>query len=375
MTTSPDVRRYRSNWQGEVDSAALYRAMAQAEDGSANAKVYENLASIEEKHAAFWEERLGAAGHPPGTRKPSWRARILMWCARRWGAESVLPTVASHEYVARNDYAPQRETAKTGMTGEERMHARVLQTMLAKTSGVEGSTLGRIEGRHHSLGRNTLRAAVLGANDGLCSNLALVMGVAGASVSERTVTLAGIAGLLAGACSMALGEWISVKSSRELAEREMKIERSELEANPEQEREELQLIYESKGLPADEARELSAKLLSDPNTALDVLAREELGIDPSDLGGSPWMAAGSSMLLFSIGAVIPLAPFVFLHGLAAFAASVAAGAFGLYLIGAGISVFTGRSAFFSGSRQLVLGLAAAAVTFVIGKLIGGAVGG
>ncbi|HEX9294840.1 MAG TPA: VIT1/CCC1 transporter family protein [Polyangiaceae bacterium] len=373
--TSADVRRYLSNWQGEVDSAALYRAMAKAEGVSANAKVYENLASIEEKHAAFWEERLGAAGHPPGTRQPSWRARILMWCARRWGAESVLPTVASHEYVARNDYAPQRETAKTGMSGEERMHARVLQTMLAKTSGVAGSTLGRIEGRHHSVGRNTLRAAVLGANDGLCSNLALVMGVAGANVSERTVMLAGIAGLLAGACSMALGEWISVTSSRELAEREMKIERSELEANPEQEREELQLIYESKGLPARQAQELSARLLTDPDTALDVLAREELGIDPNDLGGSPWTAAGSSMLLFAVGAVIPLAPFFFLHSATALFASVAGGAFGLYLIGAGISVFTGRSALFSGARQLVLGLAAAGVTFAIGKLIGIAVAG
>jgi vacuolar iron transporter family protein len=375
MTTLDDVRRYMANWQGEVDSAAQYRAMAASEAGSESAKVYESLAVIEEKHAAFWESRLAAAGHPPGERRPSWRARVLIFFARRWGASSILPTVASHEYMSRNDYAPQRETAKTGMTGEERMHARVLQTMLAKTSGVEGSTLGRIEGRHHSVGGNTLRASVLGANDGLCSNLSLVMGVAGASVSEHTVLLTGIAGLLAGACSMGLGEWVSVTSSRELSEREVKIERDELEADPEQEREELQLIYEAKGLGAEEAKDLSSKLLADPKTALDVLAREELGIDPSEHGGSAWAAALSSMLLFSVGAVIPVLPFFFLRGSIAIFASIAAGSVGLFLIGASISIFTGRSALFSGARQLLLGLLAAGATFAIGKLIGVAVGG
>jgi VIT1/CCC1 family predicted Fe2+/Mn2+ transporter len=375
MTTPDDVRRYMANWQGEVDSAAQYRAMAASEAGSDAAKVYESLAAIEEKHAAFWESRLEALGQPARPRNPSWRARVLIFFARRWGAGAVLPTVASHEYTSRNDYAPQRETANTGMTGEERVHARVLQTMLAKTSGVEGSTLGRIEGRHHSVGGNTLRASVLGANDGLCSNLSLVMGFAGASVSEHTVLLAGIAGLLAGACSMGLGEWVSVTSSRELSEREVKIEREELEASPEQEREELQLIYEAKGLGADEARELSSKLLADPKTALDVLAREELGIDPSERGGAAWAAALSSMLLFSVGAVVPVVPFFFLHGSGAILASIGAGSVGLFLIGAGISIFTGRSALFSGGRQLLLGLLAAGATFAIGKIIGVAVGG
>jgi vacuolar iron transporter family protein len=255
------------------------------------------------------------------------------------------------------------------------MHARVLKTMLAKTSGVEGSTLGRIEGRHHAVAGNTLRAAVLGANDGLCSNLSLVMGVAGASVTEHTVLLAGVAGLLAGACSMGLGEWVSVTSSRELAEREMNIERSELEANPEQEREELQLIYEAKGLGTEEAKDLSTKLLADPKTALEVLTREELGIDPNDRSGSPRSAAVSSMILFALGAIVPVLPFFFVRGPGAILTSVGAGSIGLFLIGASISLFTGRSAVFSGLRQLVLGLAAAGVTFAIGKLVGVAVAG
>jgi VIT1/CCC1 family predicted Fe2+/Mn2+ transporter len=374
MTNHADVSRYLANWQAEVDSAAQYRAMA-AGSSAPEARVYESLAVIEEKHASFWEERLRSVGRTPGPRRPSWRARTLMWSARRWGAASILPTVASHELVSRNDYVPQRETSKTGMTGEERMHARVLETMLSKTSGVQGSTIGKIEGRHHSLAGNTLRAAVLGANDGLCSNLALVMGVAGASVNEHTVLLTGIAGLLAGAASMGLGEWVSVTSSRELAARELRIERGELEASPEQEREELQLIYEAKGLTPEEAKDLSSKLLADPKNALEVLAREELGIDPADLGGSPWAAAGTSMLLFALGAVIPVVPFMFLKGTPAIVASIAAGGAALFLIGTIISIFTGRSAAFSGGRQLVLGLLAAGVTFAVGRLIGVAIGG
>jgi VIT1/CCC1 family predicted Fe2+/Mn2+ transporter len=375
MPSPEDVRRYVANWQGEVDGAALYRAMADSEPDAKLGKVYQGLAAIEEKHAGFWEKQMRAVGREPGPRTPSWRARVLMWCARRFGAKFVLPTMASQEYVGRNDYLAQPETAATGMTHEERMHARVLGAMLTKTSGVEGSMLARVEGRHRSVGGNALRAAVLGANDGLCSNLSLVMGVAGASVSGHAILVTGLAGLLAGACSMALGEWVSVTSSRELAEREMKIERDELAASPEEEREELQLIYEGKGLSGEEARELSTKLLTDPKSALDVLTREELGINPDELGGSAWVAAGTSMLLFATGAVVPVLPFFFLEGQTAILVSIAAGALGLFIIGAGISVFTGRSAIFSGTRQLLLGLAAAGVTFGIGKLVGAAITG
>jgi len=370
-----DILRYRANWQGEVDGAAIYRAMAGAEPDPKLGKVYESLAAIEEKHATFWEKHLREAGGPLGSRKPSWRARVLIWCARRWGASYVLPTMAHQEYVGRNDYLPQRETAATAMTHEERMHARVLESMLAKTSGVGGATLARVEGRHRGVGGNALRAAVLGANDGLCSNLSLVMGVAGASASGRAILVTGLAGLLAGACSMALGEWVSVTSSRELAAREVRIERDELETNPEEEREELQLIYETKGLSTEEARQLSAKLLADPKSALDVLTREELGIDPDQLGGSAWVAAGTSMLLFASGALVPVAPFFVWAGPTGVAASIAAGAVGLFVIGAGISVFTGRSVLLSGGRQLLLGLLAAGVTFGLGRLVGVAVAG
>ncbi len=370
----PDIRRYLANWQAEVDSTLQYLAMADHEPDPATARVYHNLAEIERKHADFWEMRLRAAGHDPGPRKPSWRARVLVFCARRWGAKSVLETVASSEYQNRDDYVPQMETAATAMTSEEHAHARVLRSILAKT-GLGAASFVRTERGHRRLGGNALRAAVLGSNDGLSSNLSLVMGVAGASVDTHTILLAGVAGLLAGACSMAMGEWISVKSSRELAEREIRTERDELESNPEEERQELQLIYEAKGLGPEEAAELSAKLLSDPKAAIDVLAREELGIDPSVLGGSPWIAAGTSMLLFALGALVPLMPFMFLTGGAAIVASLASGGAGLCLIGTAIAVFTGRSALYSAGRQLLLGMLAAGATFGIGRLIGVAVAG
>jgi VIT1/CCC1 family predicted Fe2+/Mn2+ transporter len=375
MTSKSDVDRYRENLQAEVDSAAQYHALAQAESRSTVAEVYRKLAAAEEKHAAFWEARLEKAGARRRPRAPSWRARTLIWIARRLGPQFVLPTIASQEYTDRNMYLAHPETRGTNMTEEERMHARVLQNLVAKTKGVEGATLGQLEGRHRTVGSNALRAAVLGANDGLCSNLSLIMGVAGASVDNRTILMTGLAGLLAGACSMALGEWVSVKSARELAEREMRIEKSELDEAPEEEREELQLIYEAKGLSKSEAIELSTKMIKNPTSALDALSREELGINPDELGGSPNVAALTSFLLFAIGAVVPLAPYFFVGGKGAIMASVAAGAVGLFAIGAAITLFTGRSVLASGGRQLALGMAAAAVTFAIGRTIGVAVGG
>ena len=224
------------------------------------------------------------------------------------------------------------------------------------------------------MGGNALRAAVLGANDGLCSNLSLVTGVAGAAPSGRAVLLAGIAGLVAGAFSMALGEWVSVTSARELAEREVATEQDELDATPEDEREELQLIYEAKGLNPAEAEQLSRELLARPRAALEVLTREELGIDPGDLGGSPWTAAGMSFVLFAVGAVVPVLPLVFVSGRTAVAVSVSVSALALFGIGAAITVLTGRSVWRTGLRQLVLGLAAAGSTFVIGRLVGVAIG-
>lgn len=366
----PDELRFRANRQDEIDSAAQYRAMADAEPDEAAARVYRELADIEHKHAMFWEAQLRALGVDPGPAHPSRRARVLGWLARRFGARLILPTVASREVAGRHDYAGQPETAHTRMPAQERSHARVLQAMIQRRGGATGAELARLEGRHRNVGANALRAAVLGANDGLCSNLALVMGVAGASANGSAIAIAGIAGLIAGSASMALGEWISVTSARELAERELRIEREELAAAPEQELEELQLIYEAKGVPPELASQVARSLLREPGAALEVLAREELGIDPRELGGSARTAALVSFLLFAFGALFPVLPYLLASGTAAFASSIALSGLALFGIGAAITLFTGRPVWRSGLRQLLLGLAAAGVTYAVGSALG-----
>src|SRR2546427_1834084 len=315
MGDRDDTQRYLENWQDEVDGAAEYRAMATSEPNPRLAKVYANLAAMEEAHIAFWEERLRKAGAAVPPRRPTWRSRVLGWIARRFGPELVLATIAAKEEVDQNVYVGQLETAGTRMPAQERWHAKVLkQLVVTQPRGLEGSFLGRLEGRHRSVGGNALRAAVLGANDGLCSNLSLVMGVAGASIDSRGILVTGVAGLLAGACSMALGEWVSVTSSRELAQREIRIESSELTEDPAGEGDELKLIYEAKGLSPSEAETMVRHLLADRASAIDALSREELGIDPKGLGGSAWEAAVTSFVLFAIGAAVPILPFVGARG-------------------------------------------------------------
>jgi VIT1/CCC1 family predicted Fe2+/Mn2+ transporter len=371
MRDRDEIRRYLENWQDEVDSATEYRAMASSEPDPRLVRVYANLAEMEEAHIAFWEDRLRKAGASVPPRRPSWRSRVLGGIARRFGPELVLATIAANEEVDQNVYVKQPETASTRMPAQERWHAKVLKQLVAtQPRGLEGSFLGRLEGRHRSVGGNALRAAVLGANDGLCSNLSLVMGVAGASIDSHGILVTGLAGLLAGACSMALGEWVSVTSSRELAQREIRIESSELTEDPEGEGDELKLIYEAKGLSPGEAETMVRHMLADRASAIDALTREELGIDPNQLGGSAWEAAITSFVLFAIGAVVPILPFVVARGSIAVASSLVISAVGLFAIGAAITLFTGAPVWRSGGRQLLLGLAAAGLTFGVGKLIG-----
>jgi len=366
-----DLSRYRANLQGEVDGAAIYEALAKSEADPKLAGVFARLAAVERAHGDFWRKRIGGRGRlaPPG---PSPRARALSWLARRFGPAFVLPTLAATETRDSAGYDGQPEAKAEGLPQEERSHALLMQAAAGK-GGLPGPTLALLEGRHRG-GGNTLRAAVLGANDGLVSNMSLVMGVAGAAGSGRTLLLTGLAGLVSGACSMAMGEWLSVTSSRELYQSQIATEAEELRTVPDEEREELVLIYQAKGIPEAQARALADQLLSNEGTALDTLAREELGVDPNELGGSAWVAAGSSFLLFSVGAIVPVAPFMALTGTTAVVASLAASGVALALIGAGTSLFTGRSMTFSAARQLLIGLAAAGVTYGAGALTGSVVG-
>ncbi|CAN5778015.1 hypothetical protein BH23ACT10_BH23ACT10_37690 [soil metagenome] len=366
-----DAERYRRNLQAEIDGAAIYRAMAAGEDNADLAKVYVSLAETEERHAQLWARQLEGVGETAPT-DPTWQARMLVFMARRLGPQWVLPSIARQERSGRRMYDDQPEAHGTGFAGDERSHARVLRDI--QTAGLSGDALARLEGRHRSIGGNALRAAVLGANDGLVSNLSLVMGVAGASLPGRSILITGLAGLLAGAFSMAMGEWVSVQSSREAAEHQMEIESDELDTFPDEELEELRLIYQAKGLSVEEATALADNLMDDRQAMLDVKAREELGIDPDELGGSPAVAAWSSFLLFAIGAIVPVIPYLFTEGGAAVMLAVLGSGIGLFALGAATTIITGRSAPRSGLRQLLIGWAAAALTYGIGAAIGVSIG-
>lgn len=371
MADTIEVRRFLRNWQAESDAVFLYQRLAQAEENSDLKSVYSRLAENEKGHARVWAEKLKTAGVELPPLKVSPRIRALGWLAARFGNSFVLPTLAGIEKKAGTEYDGQADAEAAGMPSDERSHARIFGYLAKGTpGGLQGGSVARLEGRHRSNGGNALRAGVLGANDGLVSNFSLVMGVAGAEIAGGGILITGLAGLLAGAISMALGEWLSVQSSRELYLNQIAIEKDELDAAPEEEKAELALIYQAKGLPAGEARALADKLLSDPASALDTLAREELGIDPKELGGSAWEAAFTSFLLFAAGAIIPVLPFMFLSGAHAILWSAAASAVGLFVIGAAITLVTGKNLLYSGVRQVLFGLAAAAITFAIGHLIG-----
>ncbi|GAA0543357.1 VIT1/CCC1 family predicted Fe2+/Mn2+ transporter [Rhizomicrobium palustre] len=372
-----DRSRFTANIQGEIDSAALYRALSEAEANPQLAQIYVKLAAVEEEHAAFWARELEKAGHRVPSLRPSLRSRLLSFLARRFGPGMVLPTVNTLEQIDSGQYDKQTEAVAGGLPQAERSHARIINALAGGGNTVaEVGSLARLEGRHRGLGGNALRAAVLGANDGLVSNLSLVMGVAGAALSSHVVLMTGLAGLAAGACSMAMGEWLSVATARESYERQIAAEAEELAQVPEEEQEELALIYQAKGIPEDTARTMAAQLISNKESALDTLAREELGIDPAELGGSPWAAAGTSFGLFAAGAIFPILPYLFgFSGLAAVAGSLFVSGLALMGIGAATALFTGGSAFKLALRSLGFGFGAAALTFAIGKLIGVAVAG
>ncbi|MGH8745827.1 MAG: VIT1/CCC1 transporter family protein, partial [Burkholderiales bacterium] len=356
-------------------SAAMYRAMAGLEPQAELAEIFQRLAAVEESHAEFWQKQLSDAGVPAQAPRPGWRARLLIRIARHFGPGLVLPTLRTLEQLDREQYDDQPESRDTLLPAQERSHARLLSRLsgAARTTW-DGSAYTSVEGRHGAGGGNALRAAVLGANDGLVSNLSLVMGVTGAAFSVHTVLVTGLAGLIAGACSMAMGEWLSVQSSRELYLKQIATERDELAQVPDEEKEELILIYQSKGMDRASAEQTAARVMANKDAALDTLVREEIGVNPADLGGSAWSAAAASFVVFTLGAIFPVAPFFVLGGNAAVGASLALSAAALFGSGALTSVFTGRSVAFSGLRQVAIGIAAACVTYGLGKLLGASIG-
>ncbi|MBW3576309.1 MAG: VIT1/CCC1 transporter family protein [Actinobacteria bacterium] len=364
-----DATRFREFWEDELRAADLYRRLA--EHAGDRRDVFLALAETEERHAAHWAELLSEAGVDDLRRpRPDLRTRLLVLVARRFGIHAVLPIVIRAEATDADKYRTVAH-APEAMSQEEIAHGRVL----AAVGGVStaGGRIATSEGRHRTGAGGALRAAVFGVNDGLVSNFSLVMGVAGGTQDNRVILLAGVAGLFAGAFSMGTGEWISVRSQTELYQREIAIEREELRRWPEEEQAELALIFRAKGMAHAEAEAVAARIMSDPDAALDTLAREELGVDPEDLA-SPWVAAISSFVSFALGAAVPVVPFLISAGVAALVAAAALSAAALLTVGASLSIFTGRGAALSGGRMVGVGVLAAAATYLIGTLFGVAVG-
>lgn len=370
MKPTDDIQRFRANLIDELNGAALYSALAAAELDPNRRDIFLQLAAAEARHAGFWRDKLTAAGVTDVAFSPTLRTRLLGALARRFGPRFVLPTVAAAEFNDRGKYLNQPDALS--ISAEERGHAAVVEAIAgpARRTSTLGNDIGRAEPWHRNASGNNLRAAVLGANDGLVSNFCLMMGVAGAGTPSATILLTGLAGLFAGACSMALGEWLSVTNARELATMQLAREREEIEQTPEAEQHELALILQAKGVSKTEAQRAAAQIMQDKEGALDTLAREELGIDPAELGGNPWAAAGTSLALFAIGAAFPIVPYLWMRGIDAIAMSAALSALALAAVGLLTSLFNGRSAAYSAVRQVVFGCSAAAVTFGIGRFLG-----
>jgi len=356
------------NIQTEIDASFLYKILGDHEQDPNIKSVFHQMSEIERGHAfAFMKKNnLDTSKLLP----PSTKAKILNIIGLVFGYDYILGVLLDTERSLSSSIISSRKNNAAGSSLSDTAHVTILKNILNNQPNVSGSNLARFERRHRSIGGNALRAAVLGGNDGLVSNFSLVMGIAGATSGKSVVLLTGLAGLLAGALSMALGEWISVKSSKELFENQMQLEMDELETNPDGEELELALIYQSKGIPEKEAKKMAKDIILDIDHAHEVLIKEELGINKEDLKGSAMEAAITSFLLFSVGAIIPVIPFFFVGGIEAVIISTVFSGFGLFLIGASITLFTGKGVWYSGLRQVFFGLAAAAVTFGIGKLIG-----
>ena len=404
-----DLAQSLENLKLERDAIHLYDSFAEIEKDSARAAAFRAIAANERRHAEIWAARLTELGQavPPRT-GARLRVRTIIALARVFGTHFVREFVVALEGNEEQTYRGQAAPEVEAIAADEREHAAIWRRLsAARSSGAAVRGAGIPDGARaavaagaaehagaakgvtsplqiasreqwHRAGRSgTLRAIIFGVSDGLVSNLALVMGVAGASAAVgegRFVLLAGIAGLLSGAFSMAAGEYISMQSQRELFERQIELERAELEAMPAEEQEELAAVYVSKGFTQDEAQTIAARMFMDPQHALDTLVREELGLNPDELG-SAWGAATGSFIAFGIGAVIPVIPYLFGFGSAAFWASIVASLAALFLVGSGVSLLTGRSLLFSGARQVGIGAAAAAVTYLVGNLIGVSVAG
>jgi len=377
---SNDPKRFLRYLSAERNASMLYRALAETTDGERREALLE-LADIEDRHADHWVDKLEHYGvqvpPPPAALEPD--DAQLVTRARSLGLVSVLDTLEENEGADAGMYDDEPEALPT-MPSDEREHAEVFRSLKDESPGKfpHKSMAPEAGEPWHKLDKSgSIRAAVFGVSDGLVSNTALVMGFAGASIAgaidNSVVLFAGLAGLLAGAFSMAAGEYVSMASQRDLFKREIDLERQELIEKPEEEKRELELIYRAKGLPREQAKAIADRIMANPDAALDTLAREELGLDPDELG-SAWKAAVSSFIAFSIGASVVVIPYALFSGATALSLAIALSLIGMIVVGGVVGSQSGRGIVFSAARQVLWGAGAAAVTYLVGSLVGVNVG-
>jgi vacuolar iron transporter family protein len=369
---SGDTVSWLASLSDENDGVFLYEGLASLEKDPERAKVFRSLAAGEKRHASIWARKLEQAGVPAPAARPSSRTRLLLFLGRLFGTRAVLPIVLRAESADAAKYDAVGGEA-TALAADEREHGEALRRMGGPPAERGRGRILRRERWHQGSHGGAIRAAVFGMNDGLVSNLSLVLGVAAAGSGHAALVVAGLAGLFAGAFSMAVGEYVSVASQRDLLRRQIEMEARELREAPAEEEAELAELYRQKGLSAEQASAAARSIMANPESALDTLVREELGLDPSELG-SPYAAAFSSFGTFAFGASLPLLPLPFLGGTSAAVASAALGALVLGGVGAILGVLSGTSATRSALRMVGLAAVAAGITVGIGRIVGVAVG-
>ena len=361
-----DANRYKEYLRSEIEAASMYKILAQFETDPEKSEIFEQLSQSEIKHAQHWSEKLGNPTTDVTLQTSTPKLIYIRMVCSLFGPKKILPWLARIESKEIGAYVHEVEGQEP--LEEEKNHARILSKMALENP--DNQQVREVWHTHGSGG--SVRAAVLGINDGLVSNFCLMMGVAGGTTPSGNfdfIILAGVAALVAGSLSMATGEYISVRSQKDIYEHQIDIERAELEEWPEEEEAELVLIYRAKDIEESQAKVIASALMADPNRALDTMAREELGLNLQNLG-SPWLAAISSLLAFALGALIPIIPILFSSGNISIVLSAIFSSSALFIVGGIVSVASGKNIFLGAVRMLLAGTLAAAFTYGAGYLLG-----
>jgi len=375
LSKNKEIDFLMENWKNEMEAALVYRRMAEEEQNAQRREILLELASTEEGHAKVWAEELDKRGVVVREHRPKLRARIYLWLMKRFGVRSVLQVLEDVEKGAASGYSegigvvadPKLREKIAEVAPIEQGHSRILAVLDGRAE--RGGLNEVLHGERWHKGGGSIRDVIFGMNDGLLSTFSLVTGVAGATASNQIILLSGIAGAVAGAISMTAGAYVSTKAEREVSEKHVEMESLELAMMPEQEENELALLYRLKGVPSDQARNIAQTLLRDEATALKTMSREELGLDIEELP-DPKSAALASGLSFVVGAIVPIFPYLVLSGVLALAFSIGLSLGGFFLMGVTRTLVTARNPWRSGAEMFLIGTGAAVFTYMIGFILG-----